>query len=183
MRQQLRMLATCSGYSWLSTWLYLEWTKIQNWKAHQWPLSGVWEIEVSDLDWKKRVLLLLLLLLAMWDWVTARSLDFHSQILLNHFWELDGRLQVINKFLYYIETIHKFCDSREPWLIHYLSRGSQLEGSILGVHDCLQFCLYEIATHAFVPCSNSRTQHFQKIPYARIPKYCSTSDETSQQDK
>jgi hypothetical protein len=40
----------CSGYSWLSTWLYLEWTTIQNWKAHQWPLSGGWEIEISDLD-------------------------------------------------------------------------------------------------------------------------------------
>jgi hypothetical protein len=25
-------LAVCSGYSWLSTWLYLEWTTIQNWK-------------------------------------------------------------------------------------------------------------------------------------------------------
>jgi hypothetical protein len=23
----------CSGYSWLSTWLYLEWTTIQNWKS------------------------------------------------------------------------------------------------------------------------------------------------------
>jgi hypothetical protein len=24
-------ISVCSGYSWLSTWLYLEWTKIQNW--------------------------------------------------------------------------------------------------------------------------------------------------------
>jgi hypothetical protein len=40
----------CSGYFWLSTWLYLEWTTVQIWKAHQWPLSGRLEIEVSDLD-------------------------------------------------------------------------------------------------------------------------------------
>jgi hypothetical protein len=40
----------CSGYYWLSTWPYLEWTTIQNWKAHQWPLSWGLEIEVFDLD-------------------------------------------------------------------------------------------------------------------------------------
>ena len=46
----LLTLSLCSGYSWLSTWLYLEWTTIQNWKAHLWCWSGRWEIEVSDLD-------------------------------------------------------------------------------------------------------------------------------------
>jgi hypothetical protein len=40
----------CSGYSWLSTWLYLGWTTIQNWKAHLWSWSWGWEIENSDLD-------------------------------------------------------------------------------------------------------------------------------------
>jgi hypothetical protein len=39
-----------SGYSWLSTWLYLEWTTVQNWKALTCELSpGGWEIQVSDL--------------------------------------------------------------------------------------------------------------------------------------
>jgi hypothetical protein len=37
-----------SGYSWLTTWLYLEWTIIQNRKAHLWSWSTVWEIQVSD---------------------------------------------------------------------------------------------------------------------------------------
>jgi hypothetical protein len=46
----LSQVPTCSAYSWLSTWLYLEWTTIQNWKAHQWPFSGGLEIEDSDLD-------------------------------------------------------------------------------------------------------------------------------------
>jgi hypothetical protein len=43
---------TCSGYSWLSTWLYLEWITIQNWKAHQWPLSGGLEILIWILLWR-----------------------------------------------------------------------------------------------------------------------------------
>ena len=40
----------CNGYSWLSIWLYLEWTTIQNWKAHLWSRSWDWEIHVSDQD-------------------------------------------------------------------------------------------------------------------------------------
>jgi hypothetical protein len=54
--KQLEALKEYSGYSWLSTWLYLEWTTIQNWKAHQWPLSGGLEIEVSDLDLSMEIL-------------------------------------------------------------------------------------------------------------------------------
>jgi hypothetical protein len=43
--------------------------------------------------WTSNMLLLLLLrLLAVWDWVTARSLDFHSQLRLNNCWELGCRL-------------------------------------------------------------------------------------------
>jgi hypothetical protein len=43
-------LPGCSGYSWLSTWLYLKWTTIQNQRAHLWPWSWGWEIQASDLD-------------------------------------------------------------------------------------------------------------------------------------
>jgi hypothetical protein len=43
-------------------------------------------------------------------------LDFHSQPLLTIVGELGFRLYVINKFRFYIETAHKFCDSRAPWL-------------------------------------------------------------------
>ena len=32
-------LCYCNGYSWLSTWLYLEWATIQNWRAHLWSRS------------------------------------------------------------------------------------------------------------------------------------------------
>jgi hypothetical protein len=42
-------------------------------------------------------------LLALWDWATARSFDFHLQLLLTIVGELDYRLEVINKFPYYIE--------------------------------------------------------------------------------
>ena len=42
----------CSGYSWLSTWQYLEWITIRNWKAHQWPLSGGLEILIWILVWR-----------------------------------------------------------------------------------------------------------------------------------
>jgi hypothetical protein len=42
----------CSGYSWLSTWQYLKWTTIRNWKAHQWPLSGGLEILIWILVWR-----------------------------------------------------------------------------------------------------------------------------------
>ena len=43
-------LRPCHGWAWLSTWLCLEWTIIQNWKAHLWSWSWGWEIQVSDLD-------------------------------------------------------------------------------------------------------------------------------------
>jgi hypothetical protein len=59
-------------------------------------------------------------LLALWDWTPTRSLDFPFTV--DHCWGVG--LQTIshhNQFPYYIETIHKFCDSREPWLIHWLS--------------------------------------------------------------
>jgi hypothetical protein len=46
------VLIPCSGYSWLSTWLYLEWTTIQNWKAYQWPLFGGLEILIWILVWR-----------------------------------------------------------------------------------------------------------------------------------
>ena len=39
-----------------------------------------------------RVTLTLPCLLASWDWATARSLDFHPQLLLAIVWELDYRL-------------------------------------------------------------------------------------------
>jgi hypothetical protein len=42
--------AVCNDHSWLSTWLYLKWTTIQNWKAHLWSWSCGWKIRVSDLD-------------------------------------------------------------------------------------------------------------------------------------
>jgi hypothetical protein len=40
----------CNGYSWLSSWLYLEWTTIQNWRAHLWSISWGWKTQVSHLD-------------------------------------------------------------------------------------------------------------------------------------
>lgn len=52
---------------------------------------------------------------ASWDSATARSLDFHSHLLLI-IEELDYRLWIINQFSSYIKITHKFCVSREPWL-------------------------------------------------------------------
>ena len=158
----------CNGWSWLSTWLYLEWTTTQNWKAHLWSRSWGWEIQVSDLGmeilrhsgyesqetkarrslssrlaWNKtgksqiqawwytpliwatpsagdlhkdigrRKIHSLLHLLALWDWATASSLDFHSQLLLTIVgsWTTDCKSST-NPLLY--KTTHKFCDSREP---------------------------------------------------------------------
>jgi hypothetical protein len=46
----------CNGCVCLSTWLYLEWTTIQNWKAHLWSWSWGWEIQVSDLDLDMEIL-------------------------------------------------------------------------------------------------------------------------------
>jgi hypothetical protein len=123
---------TCSGYSWLSTWLYLEWTTIQNWgltsdpnleagrykfltsilawrswsivamnsrrlrqgdlwvQGHLWlkvwlhtPL--IWATPSAgdlhkDIGRRKIYILSLLRLLALWDWATPSSLDFHSQL-------------------------------------------------------------------------------------------------------
>jgi len=53
---KVRWYSCCSAHSWLSTWLYLEWTTIQNWKAHLWSWSWGWEIQVSDLDLSMKVL-------------------------------------------------------------------------------------------------------------------------------
>jgi hypothetical protein len=54
-------------------------------------------------------------LLAMWDWATTRFLDFPFTA--DHCWGVGLQTVSHNKFPYYIETIRKFCDSREPWLI------------------------------------------------------------------
>jgi hypothetical protein len=40
----------CNDYYWLSTWLHLEWTTIQNLRAHLWFRSWGWKTQVSDLD-------------------------------------------------------------------------------------------------------------------------------------
>ena len=45
-----KTLRHCSSYSWLSTWLHLKWTTIQNWWAHLWSRSWDWKTKVSDLD-------------------------------------------------------------------------------------------------------------------------------------
>jgi hypothetical protein len=57
--------------------------------------------------------------LALWDWATTRSLDLLFTA--NYCWGVG--LQAVShhsKSPYYLETIHKFCDSREPWLIQTL---------------------------------------------------------------
>jgi hypothetical protein len=51
--------------------------------------------------------------LSLWDWANTRFLDLSSIVGL-------VRLQSVshhNKFPQYRGTFHKFCDSREPWLI------------------------------------------------------------------
>jgi hypothetical protein len=40
----------CDGYYWLSTWLYLEWSTIQNGRTHLWSRFWGWKTQVSDLD-------------------------------------------------------------------------------------------------------------------------------------
>jgi hypothetical protein len=36
---------TCDGYSWFSTFLYLEWTTIQKWRACLWSRSSEWKTQ------------------------------------------------------------------------------------------------------------------------------------------
>ena len=45
-----------NGYYWLSTWVYLEWSTIQNWRAHLWSRSWGWETQVFDLDLGMKIL-------------------------------------------------------------------------------------------------------------------------------
>ena len=36
------------GSSWLSTWLHLEWTTTQKWRAHLWSRSWGWKTQAAD---------------------------------------------------------------------------------------------------------------------------------------
>ena len=46
----LLRVRTWNSYSWLSTWLYLEWTTIQNWRTQLWFRAWGWKTQVCDLD-------------------------------------------------------------------------------------------------------------------------------------
>ena len=40
----------CDDYSWLSSWLHLEWITIQKWRGHLWCRSWGWKTQTSDPD-------------------------------------------------------------------------------------------------------------------------------------